>query len=86
MIQITKISSRGQITIPAKLRALFSLQEDSRVLVLPKIDADEIVIRPLGQRDLSSLRGSIKPKHKPEDWTAVGKKVQKEVARKVVGR
>lgn len=83
MLKITQISPRGQITIPAWMRRHFTLNKERQVLLWPRIEADEIVIKPLVKQDLSELRGSVKPKRKPENWSQVRKEVKKKMARRI---
>lgn len=83
MLKITQISPKGQITIPVQLRKLLQIQETSQVLIWPKVDTNQLLIKPVEQMDLSELRGSVKAKKKPEDWTQIRKKVKKEVAQKI---
>lgn len=83
MLKITQISPRGQITIPAKLRDFLGMQQNGQVLLWPKIDSREIVIKPVTQQDLSELRGSVKAKKKPENWAQIRKTIKKNIAQKI---
>ena len=81
VIQIGNVTSKGQITIPAKLRKEFSINEDSRILFEKKDDA--ILIKPI-KNDITAIFGMAKklgiktiPPEKAE------KKVKEIVAREI---
>jgi len=80
MLKITQISPRGQVTIPALMRQELALGKERRVILWPRIEMGEIVIKPLARQSLSALRGSVKPKSKPENWSLVRKKVKEKMA------
>ena len=83
MLKITQVSPRGQITIPFFLRELFGLQGESRVLIWPKVDSQQIIIKPVRQVDLSQLKGLVKAKNGKQDWRQIRQEVKKKVARKI---
>lgn len=56
-MSLATVSSKGQITLPAKIRKEFRIRSMDKVQFL--VRDDEIVIRPL--RSLRDLRGSISP-------------------------
>lgn len=82
MLKLTQISPRGQITIPVWVRQELAWGEETQVILWPRIEVKEIVIKPLAKYDLSELRGSVKPKRKPENWSLVRKEVKKIIAQK----
>ena len=86
MLKITQISPRGQITIPVwiRQRLALDLDEERQVVVWLRIEAGEIVIKPLVKQNLTELRGSVKPKNRPENWSLVRRKTKKRVAQKLV--
>ena len=51
-------STRGQVVIPRRLRRKFDIQQGTRALVYD--EADHIVIKPVTEAYLKSLRGSLK--------------------------
>jgi len=74
----SKITIRGQTTIPKPIREYLELEPGDRVLFV--IKEREVVLQPV--RDtLLDLRGSIAPREKPEDFDKVRAKVQKQVSR-----
>ncbi len=73
----SKITTRGQTTIPKKIRERLNLQAGDRVLFLEK--DGEIVLQPVTQT-LRDRRGSVEPRKKPEDFNDVREDVKKRVA------
>ena len=76
-----KLSSKGQTTIPKEVRDYLHLSPGDRVLFV--IREGEVLLQPLTQT-LLDLRGSIKPRRRPEDFDAVRQEVKKRVSRKLV--
>lgn len=60
MTKIVSITSQGQITIPASIRRLFSLDRYHKALV--KVENNRIVVEPVS--DILSLAGYLKEKAK----------------------
>ena len=75
----SKITSKGQTTIPKKFRDLLGLEPGDRVQFVLK--EGEVVLQPI-KFSLLDLRGSIKPRHHPEDFNEVRQEVKKRVGRK----
>ena len=76
-----KLSSKGQTTIPKEVRDYLHLSPGDRVLFV--IREEEVLLQPVTQT-LLDLRGSIKPRRRPEDFDAVRQEVKKRVSRKLV--
>lgn len=57
-MSLATVSSKGQITLPAKIRAILGIRSKDKVQFI--IRDNEIVIKPL--RSFRELRGTIKPK------------------------
>jgi len=76
-----KLSSKGQTTIPKEVRDYLRLSPGDRVLFV--IREGEVLLQPVTQT-LLDLRGSIKPRRRPEDFDAVRQEVKKRVSRKPV--
>jgi AbrB family looped-hinge helix DNA binding protein len=76
-----KLSSKGQTTIPKEVRDYLHLSPGDRVLFV--IREGEVLLQPVTQT-LLDLRGSIKPRRRPEDFDAVRQEVKKRVSRKLV--
>ncbi len=73
----TKLTSRGQTTIPKHIRERLGLEAGDRVLFLVK--DGEVVLQPV-KHSLRDLRGSVKPRRKPEDFDEVRREVRRRVA------
>ena len=78
MIGYSTVTQKGQITIPADIRQNLGLLPRTRVVVVQ--EADGAKIKP--EIDLLSLRGSITPKSKPENF----KQMRQEFIRYLSGR
>jgi len=76
-----KLSTKGQTTIPKEVRDYLGLSPGDRVLFV--IREGEVLLQPVTQT-LLDLRGSIKPRRRPEDFDAVRQEVKKRVSRKLV--
>ena len=55
--QIVKLSSRGQLVIPAELRRALDLDRGTRFEI--EIEDDHIVLSPIREQDWRSLRGCL---------------------------
>ncbi len=73
----SKITTKGQTTIPKKIRERLNLQVGDRVLFLEK--DGEIVLQPVTQT-LRDRRGSVEPRKEPENFEDVREDVKKRVA------
>ena len=81
MTIITTLSSKGQMTIPKEIRDYFNLKKNDKLLLTT--DNNTLLVKPLTKSFLD-LGGSIKPKEKPEDFTAIRKKVMKKISEQAV--
>jgi AbrB family looped-hinge helix DNA binding protein len=75
----SKLTTKGQTTIPKEIREYLGLQPGDRVIFIRR-DGD-VIVRPL-KKSLLDLRGSVSPKRKPEDFEEIRKRVKRKVARK----
>ncbi len=64
----SRMTQKGQITIPVEIRAQLGLKPKDKVRFVP--EADGVKVQPAESR-LRKYFGSVKPHHRPEDWTAV---------------
>ncbi|OGO73068.1 MAG: hypothetical protein A2Z49_06005 [Chloroflexi bacterium RBG_19FT_COMBO_56_12] len=55
--QITKITSRGRVTIPKAIRQALGVNENDRLLFV--VDGSQAMIIPLKHRALSEFRGAL---------------------------
>ncbi len=74
---ISKISSKGQTTIPQGVRKAMKLDAGDHLLY--EIKEDAVVIRPMGG-DIFDHIGSVKPRESPEDFKTVREQVKSSVA------
>lgn len=74
----SKVTAKGQTTIPKEIRELLGLRPGDRVLFLRK--GSDVVIQPLVST-LQDLRGSVTPRHRPEDFHRVRRAVKAERSR-----
>ncbi len=78
----SKLTSRGQTTIPKRIRQRLGLEPGDRILFLEK--DGEVVLQPV-KHTLRDLRGSVEPRERPEDFDEVRRQVKKRVAGRSVG-
>jgi AbrB family looped-hinge helix DNA binding protein len=75
----SKLTIRGQTTIPKPIREYLGLEPGDRVLFVLK--EDEVVLQPV--RDtLLDLRGSVEPRRRPEKFDEVRAEVRKRVSKR----
>ena len=77
----SKVGQKGQITLPAELRAQLGIKPRDTVRIVP--DADGMKV----QRSESKLLqgyGAVRPHNRPEDWRAVREAVEEGIAEEVV--
>lgn len=84
MDTVAVLSSKGQLTIPKRIRQTLELRQSDRLL-FSATPTGMLVGFPLN-RDFLSFGGSIKPKKKPENFDAIRKAVQKRIARETIMR
>jgi len=70
----TKVTAKGQTTIPKPIRDALGLKPGDRVLFVRK--RDEVMLVPVSHT-LGELRGSVTPRRKPEDFAQVRDEVKK---------
>jgi antitoxin PrlF len=74
----SKLTIRGQTTIPKPIREYLGLEPGDRVLFVLK--EDEVVLQPV-KDTLLDLRGSVEPRERPEDFDKVRAEVRKRVSK-----
>jgi antitoxin PrlF len=74
-----RISSKGQITLPRRIRRLLEVQPGEQVVFVVK--NNNVVLQPLGPASAKALAGSLSRYQRPGSSTRVRAEVQKEVAR-----
>jgi AbrB family looped-hinge helix DNA binding protein len=82
IMPITKVSSKGQITLPAAMRRKFGIKPNSTVEIIA--DGDGILVRPT--RSISELYGIFHDRvrgRKPLGWEEERRRMEEAVAREV---
>ncbi len=77
---MTRVSSKGQATIPKEIREYLRLKPGDRVAFIRR-DGD-VIVQPV-RTTLLDLQGSVKPKHRPEDFEVVREETRRKVARRI---
>lgn len=76
---IAKITEKGQVTIPQKIRETLGVRAGDRLFF--SLDEGKTVIYPV-KGTLLDLKGSVKPKQVPEDLERVRNLVKQKVSRR----
>lgn len=71
MLYKVQTNSRGQITIPNKLRKLFKIKENQELIISDS--EDSIIIKPVQKSNLLDLAGSMKTKKNTDVNEAIKK-------------
>ncbi len=74
------LTSKGQVTIPKEIREVLGLKEHDKVNFVKR--GGSVLIKPI-KGDILDLRGSVKPKNRPENFEEVRKITRKIIARKI---
>ncbi len=77
---LAKLTSKGQATIPKEIRDFLDLSPGDRILFIQR--DGEVVLRPVTQT-LLDMRGSVRPRHKPEDFDKVRQTVKRKVGKAI---
>ena len=77
------MTQKGQVTIPAELRDKLGLAPKDTVQFV--LDADGVKVQPAPSR-IRKHFGSVTPREKPEDWTAVRREFEELVAEDALTR
>lgn len=70
----SKITAKGQTTIPKEVRDALSLRPGDRVLFVRK--GDDVVLVP-ARGSLLDLRGAVCPRERPEDFDHIRRTVRR---------
>jgi AbrB family looped-hinge helix DNA binding protein len=76
----TRLTQKGQVTIPAEVRARLGLKPKD--VVRFEIEGDVVKLKPATSRLLEGY-GAVAPVHKPEDWKKVRTVVEQDMAEEV---
>jgi len=70
----SKITAKGQTTIPKEVRDALGLRPGDRVLFVRK--GDDVVLVP-ARGSLLDLRGAVRPRERPEDFDHIRRTVRR---------
>ena len=76
----TKVTQKGQVTIPAEIRARLGLKPKD--VVRFEIEGDEVKLKPASSQLLAGF-GAVRAIHKPEDWRKVRAEMEETMADEV---
>jgi antitoxin PrlF len=74
------ITRKGQVTIPKNIRDHLNAKEGERVVFVLR---GEDVLLKVVRGNILDLKGSVKPRKRPEDFDAIRKSVKRTVSRKL---
>ena len=80
MQQTSRITTKGQVTIPKRLRTKLNLKAGDQVLFIDK--GEDVILKPA--KTLLDLKGFLKTVKKPENWEKVRKSAKKYVTEEVL--
>ena len=78
---LSKLTSKGQTTIPKEIRDYLELAPGDRILFIQR--DGEVILRPVTQT-LLDMRGTVRPRRTPEDFNKVRQTVKRKVGKKLV--
>lgn len=73
----SRVGQKGQITLPAEVRARFGIKPKDTVRIIA--DEDGVRVKPAPSRLLSGF-GIATPHNRPEDWAKVREDVEEMIA------
>jgi AbrB family looped-hinge helix DNA binding protein len=76
------ITRKGQITIPKEIRDRLGVKRGEKVIFVSR--GDEIVLKVI-RGTILDLRGSVRPKSHPEDFSAIRKSVRQAMSKRIAG-
>lgn len=79
-VTMSKITSKGQTTIPKEIRDHFGLKAGDRVAFIRR--GNELVLHPV-KGTLLDLRGSVRPRKRPEDLKEAHREVKRRAAERM---
>jgi antitoxin PrlF len=76
----TRLTQKGQVTIPAEIRARLGLKPKD--LVRFELQGNEVKLKPASSKLLDGY-GAVAPREKPEDWQKVRSEMEQAIAEEV---
>lgn len=78
----TRLTKKGQVTIPAGIRRRLGLKPGDRVRF--EVDGEEVRIRPATSKLLEGY-GAVTPRKRPEDWRKLRAEVEQAIGEEAAG-
>jgi antitoxin PrlF len=78
----TRLTQKGQVTIPAEIRSRLGLKPKD--VVRFELEGDEVKLKPATSQLMEGF-GAVSPRQKPEDWRKVRMEVEEAMADDVAG-
>ena len=82
MQQTSRVTIKGQVTIPKAIRESLDIKVGDLVLFVDK--GDNVILKPA--KTLLDLKGAIKTDKKPQSWSEVREAAKKNVIREVLDK
>jgi antitoxin PrlF len=79
----SRVTQKGQVTIPADIRRELSLETGDRVEFM--VEGDTVRIRPARSRLLDGY-GAVTPRSRPEDFRLIRREVEEAIAEEALKR
>jgi len=80
-MKATTLTTKGQVTIPAEIRARLGLKPRDKVVF--DLDGDTARLRK-AESKIAAMYGSVKPRNRPEDFRKLREEFEKGVAEEVL--
>lgn len=74
------VTRKGQVTIPKTIRERLGVKDGEKIVFV--LRGDEVVLKVL-RGNILELRGSVKPRSRPQDFEAIRRSVRRAMARKI---
>lgn len=78
---VAKVSSKGQVTIPKRIRDKLDIQEQDRLLF--SIESGRLVVIPVHHRPLSELHGALPATRSYPGHDEIREKLHKELGQRI---
>lgn len=78
----SKVTRKGQITIPKEIRDRLRVREGEKVVFV--LRGNEVVLKVI-RGTILDLKGTVKPHAHPEDFGEIRKSVKRAVAKRIAG-
>ena len=79
----TRVTQKGQVTIPAEIRARFGIKPKDKVLF--EVEGESIRLKTSPSKLLAGY-GAVKPRQRPEDWKKFREDLEQAIAEEAAGK